>query len=407
VGGTTLCREGRVSYTLRGRIESRLAAALLPALVAAALAGVIGEWWPVEVEGLMVAVGLALDATAYHRLIPYQPAWAALPLGALELGLTMALALLLGVGAPLGPAVALFAFAWLVAQVLGHAGFPLAHLTYAEDGGELGRAGRSLWAAAPVALAASLGAAWVLQPPTIHLEAGVHPGPMILDKAQRLVGRPGAVVRGGIVITADDVTVKNVSVLGAETGIEVQDAERVVLENVDVSGASLDGISARRSQVTIRNCAVSAPRSEYAQAIDISFAMELPPSVVEDCVIAGGREGIVTNLANVMVRGNRVQGTTLRAISLTEMSMGMIEGNVVRDANGVGIFCGDYSHCEIERNTVFGTRPDTASGDPSRLGYAIQANFYGHATVEANALSSNARGVGTFTGGTVSDAVRR
>jgi hypothetical protein len=53
-----------VSYTLRGRIESRLAAALLPALVAAALAGVIGEWWPVEVEGLMVAVGLALDATA-------------------------------------------------------------------------------------------------------------------------------------------------------------------------------------------------------------------------------------------------------------------------------------------------------------------------------------------------------
>jgi hypothetical protein len=259
-----------VSYTLRGRIESRLAAALLPALVAAALAGVIGEWWPVEVEGLMVAVGLALDATAYHRLIPYQPAWAALPLGALELGLTMALALLLGVGAPLGPAVALFAFAWLVAQVLGHAGFPLAHLTYAEDGGELGRAGRSLWAAAPVVLAASLGAAWVLQPPTIHLEAGVHPGPMILDKAQRLVGRPGAVVRGGIVITADDVTVKNVSVLGAETGIEVQDAERVVLENVDVSGASLDGISARRSQVTIRNCAVSAPRSEYAQAIDIS-----------------------------------------------------------------------------------------------------------------------------------------
>jgi parallel beta-helix repeat protein len=187
----------------------------------------------------------------------------------------------------------------------------------------------------------------------------------------------------------------------------VQDAEHVVLENVDVSGASLDGISARRSQLTIRNCAVSAPRSEYAQAIDISFAMELPPSVVEDCFIAGGREGIVTNLANVMVRGNRVQGTALRAISLTEMSMGMIEGNIVRDANGVGIFCGDYSHCEIERNTVFGTRPDTASGDPSRLGYAIQANFYGHATVEANELSANARGVGTFTGGTVSGAVRR
>jgi nitrous oxidase accessory protein NosD len=396
-----------VSYTLKGRIESRLAAALIPALAAAVLAVALGEWWPLELVGLMVGVGLALDATAYHRLIPYQPAWAAVPLGALELGLTMALAIALGVGAPLRPAIALFAGAWLVAQLLGHAGFPLAHLTYAEDGGELGRAGRALWAAAPVVLAASLGVAWALQPPTVRLEAGVHPGPMILDEAQRLVGEPGAVVRGGIIITADDVTVKNVSVLGAETGIAVQDAEHVVLENVDVSGATLDGISARRSEVTIRDCAVSAPRSGYAQAIDISFAMELPPSVVENCTISGGREGIVTNLANVMVRGNRVQGTALRAISLTEMSMGMVEGNIVRDANGVGIFCGDYSHCEIERNTVFGTRADTASGDPSRLGYAIQANFYGHATVEANALSANPRDLGAFTGGTVSGAARR
>jgi parallel beta helix pectate lyase-like protein len=407
VGGTTIRGEGRVSYTLRGRIESRLGAALLPALAAVVLAAVLREWWPVELVGLMVAVGLALDVTAYHRLIPYQPAWAAVPLGALELALTMALAIALGLGAPIGPGVVLFAGAWLVAQVLGHAGYPLAHLTYADDGGELGRAGRTLFAAVPVAVAAALGVAWVLEPPTIRLEAGVHPGPLILDSPQRLVGEPGAVVRGGIVITSDSVTVENVSVLGAETGIAVQDSEHVVLDNVDVSGARLDGIQARRSEVTVRNCAVSAPRGGYAQAIDISFAMELPPSVVEDCVISGGREGIVTNLANVMVRGNRVQGTALRAISLTEMSMGMVEGNVVRDANGVGIFCGDYSHCEIERNTVFGTRADTASGDPSRLGYAIQANFYGHATVEANELSANARDLGAFTGGTVSGAARR
>ncbi|HEV8249142.1 MAG TPA: right-handed parallel beta-helix repeat-containing protein [Gaiellaceae bacterium] len=396
-----------MSYTLRGRLESRLAAALLPALAAPVLAGALGEWWPLELVGLMLGVGLALDATAYHRLVPYQAAWLALPFGALELGLTMALAIALGVGAPLGAAVALFGGAWLVAQVLAHAGFPLAHLTYADEGGELGRAGPALWAAAPLALAASLGVAWALQPPTVRLEAGVHPGPLILDKAQRLVGEPGAVVRGGIVVTADDVTVEDVSVMGAETGVIVQDAENVVLDGVDVTGASLDGIQARRSQVTIRHCAVSSPASDYAQAIDISFAMELPPSVVEDCLISGGREGIVTNLANVTVRGNRVEGTALRAISLTEMSMGMIESNVVRDANGVGIFCGDYSHCEIERNTVFGTRPDRASGDPSRLGYAIQANFYGRVTIEANALSANARGVGTFTGGTVSAAARR
>ena len=390
-----------MSYTLRGRLESRLAAALLPAAGAAVLAGWLGQWWPLELVGLMVAAGLALDAGVYHRLLPYQPAWLAAPLGALELGATMALALALGVRPPLGAALALFAGAWLVGQLLAHAGFPLAHLTYAEDGGELGGAGRALWAAAPVALAATLGFAWAIQPPTIRLEAGVHPGPLVLDRAQRLVGEPGAVVRGGIVVTADDVTVEGVSVMGAATGIIVQDAVDVVLEDVSVTGASLDGIQARRSQVTIRDCSVSAPASEHAQAIDISFSMGLPASSVEHCTISGGQEGIVTNLADIMVHGNRVEGTTLRAISLTEMSMGSIEGNVVRGATGVGIFCGDYSHCEIERNTVLGTRPDRQSGDLSRRGYAIQANFNARVTVDANTLDANARGVGSFSGATI------
>ena len=392
-----------MSYTLRGRVESRLAAALLPLAVAGVLSLASERWWPVELVGLMVAVGLALDAGVYHRLLPYQPGWLALPLGALELALTMGLALALGVRAPLPQALALFAGAWLVAQVLAHAGFPLAHLTYAEDGGELGRAGRALWAAAPVTLVAALGVAWATQPPIVRLAAGVHDGPLVLDRSQRLVGEPGAVVRGGIVITADDVTVEGVSVVGGEVGIEVRDSLRVVLEDVSVMGAVQDGIRARLSQVTIRDCAVLSPASDRAQAIDISFAMYLPHSHVEGCHVGGGfLEGIATHLAMADLRGNRIEGTTLRGIAMTEMSMGTIEGNVVRDALGVAVFCSDWSHCEIEENTIVGTRPDRESGTLSRLGYAIQATYHAHAELEGNALAGNPRPTGTFTNATIS-----
>ena len=65
-------------------------------------------------------------------------------------------------------------------------------------------------------------AAWSQRPPTVRLAAGVHAGPLVLDRAQRLVGEPGTVVRGGIRITADDVVVRDVAVLGGENGIEVQ-----------------------------------------------------------------------------------------------------------------------------------------------------------------------------------------
>ena len=226
-----------MSYTLRGRIETRLAAALLPFLVAAALSPILHKWWPLELAGLMLGIGLALDVTVYHRLLPYQPGWAALPLGLLELGLTMAAARLLEVNAPLYPALAFFAGAWLVLQVLAHAGLPLLRLSWPEDGGELGRAGPALAAAAPIALLAIVGTAWAVEPPTVHLAAGIHQGPLVLDHAQTVTGEPGTIVRGGIVITADDVTVRNVTVRGGENGIDVDDADSVELEDVVVEGA--------------------------------------------------------------------------------------------------------------------------------------------------------------------------
>ena len=130
-----------MSYTLKGRIESRLAAAALPLAAAAAWSAAATTWWPLELAALMLAVGVVLDVGAYHRLLPCQPAWAAVPLGALELGLVMILAWALEIAAPLEPAVAFYFVTWLWAQALAHAGLPLARFEYAEDGGELGRAG--------------------------------------------------------------------------------------------------------------------------------------------------------------------------------------------------------------------------------------------------------------------------
>lgn len=387
-----------MSYTLRGRVESRLAASLLPFLVACALAGVLREWWPLQLAGLMIGVGLALDGGLYHRLLPYQPAWAALPMGLLELGAIMTLVRALDVAAPLVPALGFFAGSWLLAQLLAHAAFPLLALSYGDDGGELGRPGTALAAAAPLLLAAVLGTAWVAQPPTVHLPAGVFQGPLVLDRAQTLVGEPGAVVRGGILITADGVTVRNVQVIGGEMGIEVREAEDVTLERVVVAGARLDGINARRSTLTIRDCRIERLRSEYAQGIDISFGFDLGTNLVEGCTVTGGQEGIVSHFAHVDVRRNTVTGTTQRAITLTEMSMGRAAENEIRDVRGVGIFCGDYSQCRVERNVIVGVTPDRASGDKTKQGYGVQSHYHSRVVASGNRAILVPRPEGTYIG---------
>jgi nitrous oxidase accessory protein NosD len=384
-----------VSYTLKGRVESRLASALLPFLVACVAALALDAWWPVELAGLMVGVGLALDAVVYHRLLPYQPGWAAVPLGVLELGLTMLLVWLFDVAAPLEPALWFFAGSWLLAQLLGHAGFPLLSLTYGEDGGELGRAGAAMAALAPASLLAVLGVAWTTQPPTVRLEAGTHTGPLVLDSSQKLVGEDGAVVRGGIVIRADDVTVRNVTVVGGEHGITMDEVDGILLDDVRVIGAELDGINVRRSSVTIRDCDVRLA-AEFGQGIDISFSMHKEPSVVDKCSVEAPWEGIVSHSSKVRFHQNTVRGTGLRAITVTEMSMGRVDHNRVEGARGVGIFCGDYSHCDIDHNTVVGTVEDVQSHDGTRAGYAIQSHFWAVAELYDNRLMRNAHDLGVF-----------
>src|SRR4029078_8575849 len=130
-----------MSYTLTGRVESRLLSAIVPLVVACGLALTLHRWWPVEIAALMVGVGVVLDAALYDRVLSYQPGWASLPLGALELVLVVSLAGPVGIVAPLGPALAFFAAPGVLAQVLGPAAFPWLRLSYAEDGGELARVG--------------------------------------------------------------------------------------------------------------------------------------------------------------------------------------------------------------------------------------------------------------------------
>ena len=244
-----------MSYTLRGRLESRLAALLVPLLAATLLASALRAWWPLELAGAMIAALLALDV-AYSPALRYQPGWAAVPLGLLELGVVMATVLALGLQAPVEIALALFAAGWLAAQVLGHALLPLWRLSYAEDGGEVGRTGVVLAAAVAVPFTAAGALWWSNLPPVVHLGAGVVRGPLVVDRREHLVGSPGTVVVGGIVIRHSDVKISNVRVVGGENGISVDGYRNITLDHVSVAGSKLDGIHVRNTAVTIRSCSV-------------------------------------------------------------------------------------------------------------------------------------------------------
>jgi hypothetical protein len=370
-----------------GRIQTRVVSALPALLVALALQ----RWWAIELVALMLGIGLALDALVYHRVLAYQPAWLALPLGALELGLVYVAMHRIGLIAPLRWALGLYAIGWVGAQLFGHAVFPRLRLEYAEAGGELGRRGALTAVAVAAIVVSGLGAAYAVKPPTIHLHGTIQ-GPLVIRHAQTLVG---GVVRGGILVRANNVTLRNVTVVGGEDGIDVLDSHHVMIDNVRIVGVSLDGIHVRRSSVMIENCKITSPKGPWVQGIDISFSMDKQMSMVEGCTIVGVREGIVTHMTMVDVSHNHIGATSLRGITMGEMSMGSISHNDVLGAHGVGIICLDHSECEIEHNTIVGTRTD-ASGDASRAGVAIEAHFFAKAKVKHNTVVASPGGVAAF-----------
>jgi len=386
-----------MSYTLRGRLESRLAALMMPLLVATLLASALQAWWPLELAGAMIGALLALDLV-YSPALRYQPGWAAVPLGLVEFGVVMAVVLALGLQAPIEIALALFVAGWLAAQVLGHAVLPLWRMSYAEDGGELGRAGVVLAVAVAVPFAAAGAMWWSNLPPVVHLGSGIIRGPLVVDRREHLVGSEGSVVLGGIVVRHSDVTIRNVRVVGGENGITVDGYRNVTLDRVSVRGATLDGIHVRNTAITIRGCAVDMRGARFGQGIDISFGAGYGESLVQGCRIVGGQQGILFDASNGMLRDNHVERTTLRAISMDEMSMGGIEDNTVSRANGVGIYCNDHSMCMVSGNSVTQTRADSAGGNRTRAGYGLVVDYEAEAELGENDFARNPARVGIFLG---------
>ena len=345
----------------------------------------------------MLGVGLILDVVVYDRVFRTSPRGSALPFGALELAIVYPTMRWLGIMVPhVEYALLLFGLGWLSQQVVALAVLPRFHLEYAESGGEPGRIGAVTALAVAVTAVAGLAGARAVEPPTVHIH-GTIKGPLVIRHAQTL---EGGVVTGGIEIRANHVTLRNVTVVGGEYGVNIEHAQHVMLDHVRVLHFDLDAIRATDAGVMIDKCSVSAPAGPLTTGVLISYSMGRPMSMVSHCTIVGTREGIIHPFVDGRLMNNHVVATTVRGISLSEMSMDMASGNQVESAHGIGILCMDHSVCQIEHNTIAGAKAN-GNQNPSEGGVAIESYFYAQAQVQHNTVIASPGGVQAMDYGTI------
>lgn len=123
--------------TLLGRLQTRIAVLVLPALIGLVLSLVLGEWDWLALIGIYLVMGAVLDIAVYNPIASWQPPWLTGLLGLGEFVLLLVLALVLELNIPVWQAAIYYIAVWLVAQAVRIALLPLLFLTRLEDGGEL------------------------------------------------------------------------------------------------------------------------------------------------------------------------------------------------------------------------------------------------------------------------------
>jgi hypothetical protein len=240
----------------------------------------------------------------------------------------------------------------------------------------------------------------------LHLRPGLYAGPLVMRRPVTLIG-PATIVGGtdrpAITITANKVNLADISVMGGETGIFVTRAVSVRLENVRVVGALRRGIDISQASVQLHRCEVTQLVSSFAWGIGVVNSMGWAPTSVEGCTVTGGQEGIVSHASTVFIRDNDVRSTTLRAISVTEMSQGDVDQNRIDQVVGTGVYCGDHSVCNVRDNRVRGTSPQPDTPVTWNAGYGAVVLYGSDAYFRGNDFQRVAvAGIGVFLDSAVS-----
>jgi hypothetical protein len=130
--------------TVLGRVETRTAILIGPALIALILSlATHNEGWIVLI-GIYLLIGVTLDVLFYPYVIKWQPPWLTFVLGAGEFVIVYVFAQVAKV--PLAPIDAVWFYwaSWVLAVGTRIVALPLVSLTWIEDGGEFRRPGWSI-----------------------------------------------------------------------------------------------------------------------------------------------------------------------------------------------------------------------------------------------------------------------
>jgi nitrous oxidase accessory protein len=222
----------------------------------------------------------------------------------------------------------------------------------------------------------------------LRLAAGIHDGPVRIDRALTVEGVPGATIDGHgagrtVEVTAPGVTIRGIAVRGSGMSLDRMDAAifldqgatGAVIEDDDIED-NLVGIyiHGAREAIARRNRIVGRVLANLNDSGNGIYVWNAPGAQIVDNDVSGGRDGIftVTSRKNVF-RGNRLHGVRF-AVHYMYTNDSEVSGNVSL-GNHAG-FVMMYSDRIVIQDNV-------SDGDRDR---ALLLNYANGSRIEGNVM---------------------
>lgn len=267
-------------------------------------------------------------------------------------------------------------------------------------------AGQPAQAQAPFDLAAALAAA---EPgATITVPAGIHPGPLALDKPVTLIGEPGAIIEGTgrgdvISVTAPDVTLRGLVVRNSGDSLDRENsgvvgfAPRLTVEEVRLEN-TLFGIYLKNAPGSvIRNNTVYSKDLDVARRGDGIRVWYSDNTLVEGNHVIGSRDVVMWFSNHGTVRHNHVEDGRY-GLHFMFANNQIVEDNELLD-NSVGIYLMYGRYLELRHNRI--------ENNHGPSGYGIGLKDVDDVVAEDNQIVANRVGVYADNSPREADAVVR
>lgn len=206
---------------------------------------------------------------------------------------------------------------------------------------------------------------------TIVVPAGVHSGPIVIEKSLTLVGEAGAIIDGHgegdvVRIEAPDVTIRCLLLRGTGIALNHENAAvRAMAPRATIIGNTVEdalfGFLLKGAEGSvIRGNRIHGKDLDIARRGDGIRLWQASDSILENNVVTDGRDVVVWYSSGVTVRGNRVSNSRY-GLHFMFTDDNVLEDNIL-EGNSVGCFLMYSKNLTLRRNVFRDNRGPSGYG---------------------------------------------